>query len=187
MHHRLPLKNANRYALVDLNVYRKLTEDRHLRQINFFENLRLHSSGCVVFQKTYRDQSEKSGYRTETIYLHRLIAERFLSEQRTPTARFVGCHNGNKCDCRLENLEFRDRSTVSRKRRSSSRLGYTGVYQENSRYRAVISVNGKSLHLGMFSTPEEAALAYNIKSRELFGTRGKQNVIQPNSASAIRK
>jgi len=58
-------------------------------------------------------------------------------------------------------------------------VGYTGVYQENNRYRAVISVNRKSIHIGMFDTAEEAALAYNKKSKELYGDDGKINVIKP--------
>ena len=35
--------------------------------------------------------------------------------------------------------------------------------------------------VGMYSTPEEAALAYNKKSRELFGENGKINVIKQRS------
>ncbi|GAB4248521.1 MAG: hypothetical protein Kow0027_10920 [Saprospiraceae bacterium] len=53
------------------------------------------------------------------------------------------------------------------------------VYREYNRYRAVISVDGKSIHLGMFDTPEEAAMAYNAKSREVFGDKGKINIIKP--------
>ena len=90
----------------------------------------------------------------------------------------VGTKNGNKLDCRIHNLEYRSRSIASRKRKSSSRLGYTGVYQEHKRYRAVISIGQKSMHLGMFGTPEEAALAYNQKSKELFGDNGKINIIR---------
>jgi len=62
---------------------------------------------------------------------------------------------------------------------ASGHMGYTGVYKENNRYRAVISIHRKSVHLGMFSTPEDAALAYNKKSREVYGEDGKQNVIKP--------
>jgi len=90
----------------------------------------------------------------------------------------VGAKNGNKLDCRLENLEYRSRAVASRKRKTSSKAGYTGVYKENNRYRAVISINRKSVHIGMFDTPEEAALAYNKKSRELYGDDGKVNVIK---------
>ena len=93
----------------------------------------------------------------------------------------VGALNGNKLDCRLENLAWRSRSVASRQRKTSSKVGYTGVYKENNRYRAVISINRKSVHIGMFATAEEAALAYNKKSKELYGDDGKINIIKKGS------
>lgn len=179
----IKLKNSDQEAIMDQRDYQELSAVPHLDQLGFFENLRLHSSGCVVFQKTFKRGNGQQGYRTETIYLHKLIAERYLVEQRTEKRNLVGAINGNKLDCRLENLEYRSRSVASRKRKSSSKLGYTGVYQENNRYRAVISVNRRSVHIGMFSTAEEAALAYNQKSLELYGELGKLNVIRPHAAS----
>ena len=173
----LTLKNAPDRAFIDEKVFAELSRDPHLSTINFFTNLRKHSSGCVVFQKTYKKPGKTAGYRTETIYLHKFIAERYLSDQKEGERKLVGCKNGNKLDCRLENLEYRTRAVASRKRKTSSQAGYTGVYQENNRFRAVISVNRRSIHIGMFATAEEAAMAYNAKSRELFGDEGKINII----------
>lgn len=161
---------------MDQHVYLALRATPRLQRLGFLDNLRLHSSGCVVFQKARRCD-DTGAYRTETIYLHKLIAERYLAGTRTAERKLVGCRNGNKLDCRLANLEYRSRSTSSRKRRSSSKLGYTGVYQENNRYRAVISVNRRSVHIGMFATAEEAARAYNRRSIELYGAAGKVNRI----------
>ena len=175
----IQLKNTDESATVDEQVYQELSQDPHLAELNFFNNLRRHSSGCVVFQKTYKRTDGEKGYRTETIYLHKLIAERYLSDDRVGNNTLVGAKNGNKMDCRLKNLEYRSRSIASRKRKSSSKLGYTGVYQENNRFRAVISVNRRSVHIGMFATAEEAALAYNERSLALYGEAGKLNVIRP--------
>ncbi len=177
MLYKIKLKNADETVLMDDHVYEYLTSDPYLSKVDFVNNLRRHSSGCAVFQKTWK--KAEGGYKTETIYLHRLIAERFLEDQRTKKKNLVGCKNGNKLDCRLENIVWRSRSVASRQRKTSSKVGYTGVYKENSRYRAVISVNRKSVHIGMFDTPEEAALAYNKKSRELYGEDGKINIIRP--------
>ena len=174
----LPLKNTTDCAQLDTHVYEALQQDERLAELSFLQNLRMHSSGCVVFQKA-RKCEVTEGYRTETIYLHKLVAERYLAHTRTPSRNLVGSRNGNKLDCRLTNLEYRSRSTASRKRRSSSKIGYTGVYQENNRYRAVISVNRRSVHIGMFATAEEAARAYNERSLELYGKAGKINVIEP--------
>ncbi len=177
MLYKVKLKNSDDTVLLDDQVYEYLTTDPYLVKVDFINNLRKHSSGCAVFQKTWKKAD--GGYKTETIYLHKLIAEKFLTHQRNDRKTLVGAINGDKLDCRLENLAYRSRSVASRKRKTSSKVGYTGVYKENNRYRAVISINRKSVHIGMFATAEEAALAYNRKSRELYGEDGKINVIKP--------
>ncbi len=173
---KIKLKNSDDNVLVDDHVYEYLTNDPYLSQVKFVDNLRKHSSGCVVFQKTWK--KAEGGYKTETIYLHKLLAEKYLAEQKSKVKNLVGTRSGDKLDCRLENILYRSRSVASRQRKTSSRAGYTGVYQENNRYRAVISINRKSVHLGMYDTAEEAAEAYNKKSRELFGDEGKVNKIK---------
>lgn len=176
MLYKVKLKNADDHVLLDDDVYDWLSEDPYLKRVDFINNLRRHSSGCAVFQKTWKKAD--GGYKTETIYLHKLVAERYLKTDKSDKRNLVGAKNGNKLDCRLENLEYRTRAVASRKRKSSSKAGYTGVYKENNRYRAVISINRKSVHIGMYDTPEEAALAYNKKSRELYGEDGKVNIIK---------
>lgn len=181
----MKLKNAGESVLLDDRVYEWLTSEPYFVKVDFLNNLRRHSSGCAVFQKTWKKADGE--FKTETIYLHKLVAEKFLSHTRTKDKNLVGAKNGNKLDCRIDNLLYRSRSVASRKRKTSSRTGYTGVYKEANRYRAVISVNGKSLHLGMFDTPEEAAIAYNKKSREIFGEEGKLNVVQQSQYNATAK
>lgn len=176
MLYKIKLKNSDDTVLLDDITYEYLTTEPYLVKVDFINNLRKHSSGCAVFQKTWKKAD--GGYKTETIYLHKLIAEKFLADAKTPAKNLVGAKNGNKMDCRLDNIVYRSRSVASRKRKSSSKVGYTGVYQENNRYRAVISINRKSVHLGMFDTAEEAALAYNKKSQELYGDDGKINIIK---------
>lgn len=176
MLYKVKLKNANENVILDAKVYEHLTSDKYLVKVDFINNLRRHSSGCAVFQKTWPKAG--GGYKTETIYLHKYIAEKFHKKQKTRVKNLVGALNGNKLDCRLENLAWRSRSVASRQRKTSSKVGYTGVYQENKRYRAVISIKKKSVHLGMFDTAEEAAHAYNLKSKELYGADGKINVLK---------
>ena len=54
MLYRVKLKNAEDHVLLDSNVYEYLVSDPYLVKINFIDNLRRHSSGCAVFQKTWR-------------------------------------------------------------------------------------------------------------------------------------
>lgn len=175
MIYKVKLKNADDVVLVDDHVYEWLTSDPYLSQIDFINNLRRHSSGCAVFQKTWK--KAEGGFKTETIYLHKLLAEKYLAETKSKEKRLVGAKNGNKLDCRLENILYRSRATASRQRKTSSKTGFTGVYKEHNRYRAVISVHGKSVHIGMFDTREEAAAAYNKLSKEVYGEEGKVNPV----------
>jgi len=173
MIYKVKLKNSDDTVRLDDHVYEWLTTDPYLLQTDFIHNLRKHSSGCVFFQKTWKKAD--GDFKTETIYLHKLIAEKFLAHQKTEERNLVGAKNGDKLDCRLENLVFRSRSLASRQRKSTNETGYTGVYREHNRYRAVISLHGKSVHIGMFESPEEAAAAYNKLSREVYGEEGKTN------------
>lgn len=185
MLYRIKLKNSDDSVLLDDHVYENLVNDSYLARVKFIDNLRKHSSGCAVFQKTWKKAD--GGFKTETIYLHKLVAERFLKTDKTDEKNLVGAKNGNKLDCRLENLIYRSRSVASRKRKTSSKVGYTGVYKENNRYRAVISIDRKSIHIGMYETAEEAALAYNKKSREIYGDNGKINVIKSRAKREMKK
>lgn len=176
MIYKVKLKNADDMVLLDDHVYDWLTADPYLSKIDLLNNLRKHSSGCAVFQKTWKKAD--GGFKTETIYLHKIIAEKFLGDQKLDKKRLVGAKNGDKLDCRLDNLLYRSRSVASRQRKTSSKTGFTGVYREHNRYRAVISIKGKSVHIGMFDTAEEAASAYNKISRETYGEEGKINKIK---------
>ncbi len=174
--YKVKLKNADDTVLLDSPTYEWIIADPYLSKIDFIHNLRKHSSGCAVFQKTWRKAD--GDYKTETIYLHKLIAEKFLGEQKGNGKSLVGAKNGDKLDCRVENLIYRSRAVASRQRKTSSKTGFTGVYQEHNRYRAVISVHGKPVHLGMFDTAEEAAMAYNKMSKEMYGEDGKLNKVK---------
>ncbi len=170
------LKNSDEKVTIDDKVYKYLTTDSKMKKLDIINRLRRHSSGCAVFQKT--KPTRDGSFKIETYYLHKLVAEKFKKSDRTKVKNLVGTVNGNKLDCRIDNVEWRSRSTASRKRKSSSSAGYTGVYKENHRYRAVISKDRRSMHIGMFATAEEAAMAYNKISRELYGDDGKINVIR---------
>lgn len=174
---KISLKNAEgKFAVLDDNVVKDLKEDEYLKKLGFLENLRLHSSGCVVFQKAVKAENGKSS--VLTIYLHKLLAEKYLGSQKQGNKKLVGAINGDKLDCRVENLHYRTRALASRLRKTHNETGYTGVYKEHKKFRAVISIDGKSKHLGMYLTADEAAKAYNDFSAKYLGDQGKINVIK---------
>lgn len=73
--------------------------------------------------------------------------------------------NRNTLDNRKCNLRTVSYSVnqCNRGKQKNSNSGYKGVYWQEQRHkwRAKIQLNGKTINLGSFNTPEEAAIAYN--------------------------
>jgi hypothetical protein len=69
--------------------------------------------------------------------------------------------NKNRSDNRLCNLrEATNAENAQNRKRSDNKTGYTGVNQENNKWKAEIKLNYKTIRLGLFETPEEAYSAY---------------------------
>lgn len=82
--------------------------------------------------------------------------------------------NGNKTDNRIKNLrEVTNAQNCANRKKSSilSKTGIRGVFFDKNRkkFRAQITKNGKSTHLGMFMTVEDACAAYIAASQQLHG------------------
>lgn len=58
-------------------------------------------------------------------------------------------------------------------RRVNNKSGFKGVTFKNDRWRATIALEGRCLHLGYFTTPEEAHEAYRAASEQLHGGFGR--------------
>ncbi len=183
MSYKIKLKNTKDQTVVlDEKGYKAVKGDKKLTSVNFLENLRAHSSGYGIFQRCI---TTKKGLKYETIYLHRWLADKFVKKPKSSRKLFLSFKNGNVQDCRIENLEY---VTMSELRRSNSttsnKSGYRGVTKENNRYRANLYHKKVNHNLGFFKTAEEAAKAYNKKSRELFGETRSLNKIKPAGAKA---
>jgi hypothetical protein len=173
---KLTLKNSNEVALVDDHVYEFLSENPYLKKIGFLPNLRRHSRGYAFFQKNW--PLEGGVYKNETIYLHKLIAEKFIPKHESNERLLVNLINSNPLDCRLANLEWAIRAKVVRNTsKTENQFGYRGVVKSGKKFRAIIFHNKVRHDLGLFKTPEEAAAAYNAKSIEFFGKTNGLNQI----------
>lgn len=87
--------------------------------------------------------------------------------------------NGNRLDNRKVNLRVVTHSQSLANRGKVSRARpYKGVCQlPGGRWRAVLGVGGRKLHLGVFDTALEAAKAYNAAAIRFYGQYARPNLI----------
>lgn len=71
--------------------------------------------------------------------------------------------NGIKTDNRISNLRVVDTrgNSINRKVHRSGKLPGAHFDKRHNRWQALISINGKNTHIGMFATDKEAARAYS--------------------------
>lgn len=107
--------------------------------------------------------------------LHRIIAEVFLNGGKPLTATQQVDHiehaDGSHAQDRLSNLRIVSRSQNSMNKgiNHTNTSGYKGVYWSKAagKWAAQITTCGRRKYLGLFTTPEAAALAYDKAAREL--------------------
>lgn len=178
MLYKITLRNCqNEEVLLSEEAYNLITLDPEYAGKNLAENLRKHSNGYAFYQKNHplRDGS----YQNETLYLHKILADKFLGTPPGAEHRYVMFRNGNKLDCRIENLSWATRSEITRNtRKHHSKSGYRGVYREGDRYRATLYNRNERIDIGFFESAEEAAMAYNQKSIEIFGRTRSLNKVE---------
>jgi hypothetical protein len=135
--------------------------------------MRIHSS--------FVGQTKKTRNKV-TIYM-----EQFLI--KVPNNYKIGHINGNTLDNRKENLRPTTSSkslAYARKRITHNGKLTTSKYKgvalhknkTNRKWAAIVTKDKKHYWLGYFYTPEEAALAYNVKALELYGEYAYQNNIE---------
>jgi hypothetical protein len=186
MIYKLKLKNADKYALVSDQAYELITNNSYFKVIGFLENLREHASGYPVFGKNF--PLINGGYKNETIYLHKYIAEKFVPKPESLKKLFVCFKNSNPLDCRIENLEWITMPELRRQmKKNKSITGFRGVTKTKGKFRAILYDGKLRYDLGLYKTPEEAALAYNEKSIELFGKTKSLNKFSKKSSAVLQE
>jgi hypothetical protein len=145
------------YALIPLGINSKdgyAIVDAIDRWVDKFPWIR-HSQG-------YAASSSKG----KVILLHRII----MDAKGKITVDHI---DGNRLHNRRSNLRLCSlvQNNYNKPPQSRNKCGYKGVEKvDNSpSWRSVIRFEGKRYHLGCFASPQEAALAYNEKAKELFG------------------
>lgn len=110
------------------------------------------------------------------IYMHKEV-------MKSPPGMIVDHKNMNILDNRKENLRIATKSQnlMNKSVPPQNTSGYKGVYRHTvgtGFWRARITTNGKTIHLGLFKDIESAAQAYNKAAMAYFGEFAQLNTIE---------
>ena len=108
------------------------------------------------------------------VYMHRIV-------MKAKTGQYLDHINRNGLDNRKCNLRFAtySQNAQNRFKRVGVTSKYKGVsfYKNCKRWRAEIHLNYKKYQIGYFGNEIEAAKAYDIKAKELFGEFARTNFL----------
>lgn len=161
---KIPLKGKygnGKYVIVDDEDFSKV------KDINW--NLTKLGYPLKTTFETGKSHNERSAF---TVYLHRLIID-------CPKGMVVDHINQNKLDNRKENLRIatHGQNHLNQGLQKNNTSGFKGVTKMKELWEARIKFNQKTIHIGKFEDKKEAALAYNKKALELFGSFALLNKI----------
>jgi predicted nucleotide-binding protein len=81
--------------------------------------------------------------------------------------------NRDGCDNRRSNLRICNRSqnnmNKTKYKNNTSNFKCVSFDKKRNKWKAYTKFNNRSIFIGYYSTPEDAALAYDLKAIELFG------------------
>lgn len=145
--------------MAEIEEWKEIKES--LCSVSNFGRVRNNKTGHIYtpFLNTTKYEQVEIRYVDKSIkrkLVNRLVAEYFLENPENKP--FVDHVDNNPLNNRASNLRYatRQENSLNRNLQSNNTSGYTGVYFSNERWIAVIKRNGKTEHLGTFSTKEEA-------------------------------
>lgn len=153
---KVPLSNGG-FALVDAEDY-----DR-IKHLPWHQHKRY-----AVYSTTHADGKRENGR------LHRII-------MKAPKGTLVDHKNGNRLDCRKDNLRLCNEAGNARNagKRKDNTSGFKGVtfHKDTGKWQAAIRAGGNPKYLGLFDTPEAAAKVYDTACVKHHGEFAKNNQI----------
>lgn len=132
--------------------------------------------GWLVFLGAYAgkraDHLGPHGYRRVSVDGDRYAAHRIVWKMVHGTDPETIDHiNRDRSDNRPSNLRSctEHENALNRPMHKNNRCGVKGVHACNGKWRAMIRFEGRSRHIGLFETLEEASAAYKAEAARLFG------------------
>jgi hypothetical protein len=107
----------------------------------------------------------------KNVTIHNLVAYAFIANPNKK--RCVDNKNNNRLDNNISNLRWVTRRencmNASMKSNNSSGVIVVCFNKQANKWRAYISIDGISIHLGLFDTQEEATIARVQRATQVFG------------------
>ncbi len=142
---KLPISKGM-HTLIDLDDYERLVSDGLLKW---------NAQKC--YKRFYVSRSVKE----KKLYLHRYIMG------VDGKGMCIDHINGDPLDNRKSNLRVCSHRENSRNKKKKH--GFKGVSKYNSTFAAQIQINNEHVNIGYFSTPSDAARAYDFAAAIFFG------------------
>jgi hypothetical protein len=153
----LPIKNYENYEISICGQVRNATTKRILK-------LRIGNHGYYYIH-LWKNGKEKY------FLIHRLVAITFIPNIKNE--KFVDHVNNNQLDNTISNLRWCDlsKNQFNRILNKNNNSGIKGVYwnKKSNKWHTQIKYNNKCFYLGSFDDIDDAKLARQNKSTELFG------------------
>jgi hypothetical protein len=119
----------------------------------------------------HKSRQRRYGRNKKIGYLHNFI-------MNTPEDMEVNHKDWDGLNCQKYNMENTTRSKNAQNMHRT-REGFVGVYYDNRDKTIFSSIGfaGKNIYIGRFNSEVEAAIAYNSKAIELFGSNAQLNKV----------
>lgn len=115
-----------------------------------------------AWEKHRQGYARMNSYQKPRLLMHRLI-------MGNPPGVQIDHVNQLKWDNRRSNLRRATHGQNQANKKMENKTGYRGVSFSGYSYCAGLKYNGKTVYLGRFKNPKDAALAYNGAAFELWG------------------
>lgn len=156
----------------DIPGYEGMYQSSTIGRIKSLNRYVKHYSGGnqIVRERIIKQGSDGNGYlkvmlckngTKKVFHVHRLIALAFLGESELQIDHIDRIKSNNN----IKNLEYVSRHE-NQKRRFFYRKYPTGVYPVRNKFRSMITLNNKHIHLGYYDNIKDAEIEY-IKAKNI--------------------